>query len=122
VIKVLFMALAALGAVVVGVALVPWRDPAVRRRAVFLGLLPAPAVLLVAFGPFGFIRGPYSDGLRATLLKAQNVGLGAAILLALVLVAWLPGARRGALLLGALAAFATLVVAGANEIVIDPRS
>ncbi|MEI9889952.1 MAG: hypothetical protein WDN45_04300 [Caulobacteraceae bacterium] len=118
----LLLILGGLGAIfALGLALVPWRDPAARRRALWLLLLPAPAIVLFAAGPMGLWRAR-AGAQSALVLQMQHPGVLAAAALAIGLVALAPGLRRASLVLGGLAIFAAAAVAGANELILAPRS
>jgi hypothetical protein len=111
-----------LGVLTAGVYFIPWKDPAGRRRALWLLILPLPALAMIAFGPLGFVHKPYDERTTALLMRAQDVGVAASAIVGLGLLAALKDVRRSALILGVAVLVVTIAVAGANQIVISPSS
>ncbi len=117
---VLIMLLAFVG----GLAVMPWRDPAVRRRAPLLLLLLVPPILGMALGPMGLLREPVDPSRLKLMLTFWDVLVGAAIAVTvgLILITKIPRMRVGILLLGVVASIATLAIAGANALIVAPGS
>lgn len=119
--RLLWIDVVLLGLVAGGLWLVPWKDPAARRRALWLLLLPLPAAAMLVFGPVVLFRYP-AGPLAGRLMTAQYVGMGASLVLALALAAALPRLRWASLTLGGVAVFCAMAVGGVNQIILAPGS